>query len=167
MSEKNQVLTKKEVQQRIKRIAYEILERNFKEKELVLAGIFENGYTFAKILQKELAEICTIETKLIKVTLDKLTPSQSEVSLDVETSTLKNKNILLIDDVLNTGRTTAYALKPFLATRIKSIQTVFMVNRGHHSFPISADFVGYSMATSLKEHIEVDLSAKNMGVYLS
>jgi pyrimidine operon attenuation protein/uracil phosphoribosyltransferase len=167
MSEKNQVLTKKEVQQRIKRIAYEILERNFKEKELILAGIYENGYAFAKILQKELAEICAIETKLIKVSLDKLTPAQSEVSLDTESGALKNKNILLVDDVLNTGRTTAYALKPFLSLKIKSIQTVFMVDRGHHSFPISADFVGYAMATSLKEHIEVDLSSKNMGVYLS
>ena len=72
-----------------------------------------------------------------------------------------------MDDVLSTGRTIAYSLKPFLNIQIKRIQTAFIVDRGHHTLPISADFVGYVMATSLQEHVEVDLSSKDMGVYLS
>ncbi|HTC00435.1 MAG TPA: phosphoribosyltransferase family protein [Ferruginibacter sp.] len=167
MAEKNLILTKKQIQQRIKRLAYEILEHNFKEKEIVFAGIYDKGYAFAKLLEKELKTISGIQTTLVKVTLDKLSPSQSEVTLDVDMKSLKNKPVILVDDVLNTGRTIAYSLKPFLNINIKKIQTAFMVNRGHHTFPISADFVGYTMATTLKEHVEVDLSSKEMGVYIS
>jgi pyrimidine operon attenuation protein/uracil phosphoribosyltransferase len=167
MAEKNLILTKKQIQQRIKRLAYEILEHNFKEKEIVFAGIYDKGYVFAKLLEKELKTISGIQTTLVKVTLDKLSPSQSEVTLDVDIKSLKNKPVILVDDVLNTGRTIAYSLKPFLNINIKKIQTAFMVNRGHHTFPISADFVGYTMATTLKEHVEVDLSSKEMGVYIS
>ena len=57
--------------------------------------------------------------------------------------------------------------KPFLNIKVKRIQTAFIVDRGHHTFPIAADFVGYVMATSLQEHVEVNLSSKDMGVYLS
>jgi len=167
MAEKNLILTKKQIQQRIKRLAFEILEHNFKEKEIVFAGIYDKGYAFAKLLEKELKTISDIQTTLVKVSLDKLAPSQSEVTLDVDIKSLKNKPIILVDDVLNTGRTIAYSLKPFLNINVKRIQTAFMVNRGYHTFPISADFVGYTMATTLKEHVEVDLSAKEMGVYIS
>ncbi|MFN8416405.1 MAG: phosphoribosyltransferase family protein [Cytophagaceae bacterium] len=167
MAEKNLILTKKQVQQLTKRIAYEMVEQNFKEKELVLAGIYDKGYAFAKLLQKELKTIASIEVKLVKVSLDKLAPSQSEVTLDTDVTTLKNKVIIVVDDVLNTGRTVAYALKPFLNIKVKQIQTAFVVDRGYHSFPISADYVGLSMATTLKEHIEVMLDTKEMGVYIS
>ena len=152
---------------RSKTIAFEILEQNFKEKEVVFAGIYDRGYTFAKLLEKEFNSISDIKTSLVKITLDKVAPSQSEVTLDVDVKNLKNKSIILVDDVLSTGRTIAYSLKPFLNTRVKRIQTAFIVDRGHHSFPISADFVGYVMATSLQEHVEVNLSSKDMGVYLS
>lgn len=167
MGEKSLILTKKQIQHRIKRIAFEILEQNFKEKEVVFAGIYDRGYTFAKLLEKEFNSISDIKTSLVKITLDKVAPSQSEVTLDVDVKNLKNKSIILVDDVLSTGRTIAYSLKPFLNTRVKRIQTAFIVDRGHHSFPISADFVGYVMATSLQEHVEVNLSSKDMGVYLS
>ncbi|WP_018342004.1 phosphoribosyltransferase family protein [Cytophaga aurantiaca] len=167
MAEKNLILNKKQIQQRIKRIAYEILEQNFKEKEIVFAGIYDRGYSFAKLLEKEFNSISDTKTTLIKVTLDKQSPSQSEVTLDVDVKTLKNKCVIIVDDVLSTGRTIAYSLKPFLNINIKRIQTAFIVDRGHHTFPISADFVGYVMATTLQEHVEVNLSAKDMGVYLS
>lgn len=167
MGEKSLILTKKQIQHRIKRIAFEILEQNFKEKEVVFAGIYDRGYTFAKLLEKEFNSISDIKTSLVKITLDKVAPSQSEVALDVDVKNLKNKSIILVDDVLSTGRTIAYSLKPFLNTQVKRIQTAFIVDRGHHAYPISADFVGYTMATTLKEHVEVNLSSKDMGVYLS
>jgi pyrimidine operon attenuation protein/uracil phosphoribosyltransferase len=167
MAEKNLILNKKQIQQRIKRIAFEILEQNFKEKEIVFAGIYDRVYSFAKLLEKEFKSISAIKTSLVKITLDKQAPSQSEVTLDVDIKKMKNACIILVDDVLSTGRTIAYSLKPFLSIRVKRIQTAFIVDRGHHTFPISADFVGYVMATSLQEHVEVDLSSKDMGVYLS
>lgn len=160
------ILDKAQTQQKIKRIAFEIYERNFKEKEIVLAGIYDKGYLFAKLLQKELSEISSIKITLIKVTLDKFATAQSEITLDVDLKTLKKKTIILIDDVLNTGRTLAYSLKPFLNIEVKKIQVAVIVDRRHKSFPIDADYVGYTLSTTLKEHIEVNFTKQKFGVYL-
>jgi pyrimidine operon attenuation protein / uracil phosphoribosyltransferase len=167
MSTANLILDKKQTLQKIRRIAFEIYEHNFKEKDIVLAGVDQMGYGFAQILKKELESISPIKVLLVKVTLDKLAPSQSEVVLDTPIDQLKNKTIVVADDVLNTGKTLAYSLKPFLDIKVKKLQTAVVVNRGHHSFPIIADYVGLSLATSLKESIEVRLKGSETGVYLS
>jgi pyrimidine operon attenuation protein/uracil phosphoribosyltransferase len=166
MSESSLVLDKKQTLQKIKRMACEIYEVHFNEKEVVLAGIWEQGYAFAKLLEEELTAISPLKVTLVKVTLDKLAASQPEVSLDVDLKTLKNKCIVLTDDVLNTGKTVAYSLQPFLGIKVKSIHTAVVVNREHAAFPIRADFVGLYMSTSLKEHIEVKLKGKEAGVWL-
>lgn len=160
------ILDKSQTLQKIKRIAFEIYERNSKEKEIVLAGIYDKGYIFAQLLQKELVQICEIKITLIKVSLDKIAAAQSEVVLDTELKNLKKKTIILIDDVLNTGKTVAYSLKPFLNIEIKKLQVAVIVDRQHKSFPISADYVGYSLSTTLSEHIEVNFSKDKFGVYL-
>jgi len=160
------ILTKEQVKQKIKRIAFEIYEQNYKEQELILAGIAPNGYTFAKLLQKELLAISELKITLVKITLDKSLSKQGDITLDLDKSLLKKKVIVLVDDVLNTGRALAYSLKPFLEIEAKKIQTAVIVDRQHQSFPISADYVGYSLATTLKEHIEVDFSKDRYGVYL-
>ncbi|HSZ73059.1 MAG TPA: phosphoribosyltransferase family protein [Cytophagaceae bacterium] len=167
MSTANLILDKKQTLQKIRRIAFEIYEHNFKEKDIVLAGLDGMGYNFVQLLQKELEDISPIKVILVKVSLDKGAPSQSEVTLDTPIDQLKNKTIVVVDDVLNTGKTLAYSLKPFLNIKVKKLQTAVLVNRGHHSFPIIADYVGLSLATSLKEHIEVVLKGKEAGVYLS
>lgn len=160
------ILDKKQTLQRIKRIAFEIYEHNYNEKELVLAGIFDKGYEFARLLQKELASISSLNLSLVKINLDKLSSVQSEVSLDTDIKTLKKKSIILTDDVLNTGRTLAYSLKPFLDIETKKLQVAVIVDRQHKLFPISPDYVGYSLATTLKEHIEVNFTKEKFGVYL-
>lgn len=160
------ILDKKQTLQKIKRIAFEIFEHNYNEKELILAGIFDKGYEFAKLLQKELSSISPIQITLVKIELDKLNPVQSEVSLDVDVKTLKKKTIIILDDVLNTGRTLAYSLKPFLQIETKKLQVAVIVDRQHKLFPISPDYVGYSLATTLKEHIEVNFTKEKFGVYI-
>ncbi|HEY8402630.1 MAG TPA: phosphoribosyltransferase family protein [Cytophagaceae bacterium] len=166
MSEKNLILDQRQILQKIKRIAIEIYERNFKEEEIVLAGIYDKGYVFAQLLEKELKEVSRLKVTLVKVSLDKFTPTQTEVTIDADPSQLINKSIILTDDVLNTGRTLAYSLKPFLNMEIKKIQTAVVVDRSHNLFPIVADYVGYSLATTIKEHIEVSFEEGNFGVYL-
>jgi pyrimidine operon attenuation protein/uracil phosphoribosyltransferase len=162
----NIILKGRQVSQMIKRIAYEIYERNFKEEELVVAGIDENGYVLAQRLIKELKNIAPLHLTLVKIVLDKFQTKQSEIFLDIEPEALKHKNIIITDDVLNTGKTLAYSLKPFLNNEVKKIETAILVNRGHTLFPISADYYGYELSTTLKEHIEVILSGENEGVYL-
>jgi pyrimidine operon attenuation protein/uracil phosphoribosyltransferase len=162
------ILTQKQTLQKIKRIAYEIYENNFQEEEIILAGIYDKGYLFAKLLQQELNAISPLKITLVKVSLDKSAPLQSDIFLDCDTSLLRNKVIILLDDVLNTGRTLVYSLKPFLNVEIKKLSTAVIVDRNHKQFPISADYIGYALSTTIQEHIEVVLEdEERFGVYLS
>jgi len=165
LTEKSLVLDGNQVIQKIRRIAYEIYENNFSEKTIVLAGIDGQGYALAKILEKELKSISTLTLSLVKVSLDKLSPVQSEVSIDVPPKELKRKCIILIDDVLNTGRTLAYALKPFTTVEIKKVEVAVLVNRSHTLYPIVPTYSGYELATTLTDHVEVKLG-KEASVYL-
>jgi len=160
------ILDKDKTLQKIKRIAFEIYENNAKEKEIFVAGIYDKGYDFAKILKQYVEEIAPIKVTLVKVELDKQTPQQGNTSLDIDPKLLKNKTIILLDDVFNTGRTIAYSLKPFLNVAIKRLQTAVIVDRAHKNFPISADYVGYSISTTLHQNIEVILDdEEKFGVY--
>src|SRR5260221_11227196 len=88
---KSLVLNAKQVSQKIKRIAFEIYENNFSEKSIVLAGIDGQGYALAKILEKELKSISPLAISLVKVSLDKLSPVQSEVTIDTKPKHFKSK----------------------------------------------------------------------------
>lgn len=160
------MLDPEQIRQKIRRIAYEIYENNFEEDQLVLAGIEGQGYLFASLLQQELQKISGREIKLVKVSLDKGAPAQSDIGLDCPLETLSGSAIVLADDVLNTGRTLAYSLKPFLQNKIKKLEIAVLVNRSHTSFPVQARYTGYELATTLTEHIRVVLEGEAEGVYL-
>ena len=164
-AEKDLILDSDQVNQKIRRIAYAIFENNFKEKIIVLAGIDGQGYTLAKILAQEVESISPLKTIVLKVSLDKLAPLQSEVSIDGDAKELKRKCVILIDDVLNSGRTLAYGLKPFLSTDVKKIEIAVLVNRSHTTFPLTPTYTGYELSTTLTEHVEVVLGKKS-SVYL-
>ncbi|MFN0047589.1 MAG: phosphoribosyltransferase family protein [Cytophagales bacterium] len=161
------ILSSQQVKQIIKRLAFEIYEHNYLEKEIILAGIFDKGYLLAAHLLAEFQAIGSrCQAKLLKVELDKFSPTQSAIKLDFAPELIKNKTVILIDDVLNSGRTLAYSLKPFLTVEIGKIQVAVLVDRGHKSFPVGADYVGYSLSTTLKEHIDVVFDEKDIVVYL-
>ncbi len=162
------ILDRNQTLQKIKRIAYEIYENNFQEEEVVLAGIYDKGYLFAQMLQRELTAISPLRVRLVKISLEKFAPVQSTVSLDCPTETLRNKSIVVVDDVLNTGRTLVHSLQPLLQIEVKKIQIAVMVDRSHRTFPVAAGYVGYSLSTTIQEHIEVVLEeGDQLGVYLS
>lgn len=157
VSERTLILDSVQVKQKIRRMAYEIYEHNFNEKVIVVAGIDGQGYVLAQLLIKEVESISPIKTVLVKVTLDKSAPQQSDVTLDANLKDLKKKCIILVDDVLNTGRTFAYGLKPFLNIEVKKIETAVLVNRSHTLFPIYPQYTGYELATTIRDHVEVTL----------
>ena len=165
MVEKNLILDAAQIKQKIRRMAFEIYEHNFGEKNVVLAGIEGQGYALGKLLAKEVESISALKIFLVKVSLDKAAPQQTEVILDCEVKDLKKKCIILVDDVLNTGRTFAYGLKPFLNIEVKKIEIAVLVNRSHTLFPIYPQYTGYELATTLREHVEVVLGKEN-AVYL-
>jgi pyrimidine operon attenuation protein/uracil phosphoribosyltransferase len=162
---KNKIMDQKLIQKTIKRISYQIYETNSEENELVLAGIKENGLELATRIQKELKKISDLDVVLIKIKMDKKNP-RDKISMSQPISFYENKSVVVVDDVLNTGRTLIYAVKKFLSSKLKKIQTAVLVNRNHKNFPIKGDFKGISLSTSIKEHINVRFG-KDEGVYLS
>jgi pyrimidine operon attenuation protein/uracil phosphoribosyltransferase len=162
------ILDKQQIEQKINRIAYQILEDNLGEKEIVLAGIWDRGYKLALRLQNVLTQIADFKITLLRVDLEKQN-SKLVAKTDLGENEWKNKVIILVDDVLNSGKTLAYGLGVFLNTPHKKIRTVVLVDRSHKIFPIATDFVGLELATILKEHVDVvmDVEGEEDRVYLS
>src|SRR4030095_1080279 len=163
-TDKKYILSKEVVEKKLQRMAYEILENNIDEKEIILAGIRESGSVVAKVIQGMLSKISSIKTELITITLDKKVPTDVSLSRSIE---LNGKVIILIDDVSNSGKTLLYALKPFIEFHPKKIQILVLVERTHTSFPVRPDYVGLSIATTLQEHIFVEVKGEEIeGAYL-
>ncbi|GAB2779147.1 phosphoribosyltransferase domain-containing protein [Rhabdobacter roseus] len=164
---RQQILTPLQARQKIRRIAFEIYEQNFEESGVVIAGIVGEGYAFAQRLVEELREISPLKTTLIEVRFDKSLAYQSPIAFGGEDVALDGQVVVVVDDVLNTGRTLAFALQPFLKVPIKKLQVAVIVDRNHRCFPVSADYVGYSLSTTFNEHVKVVLSdPEQEGVYL-
>lgn len=159
MEPKKAILTQDVIDKKIKRIAYEIYEHNSEEQEIILAGIWDRGTILAEKIAAILQEISPIKIKLIEVKLDKQRPDTVEVS---EALDFNGKVVVLVDDVANSGRTMLYAIKPFLEFLPKKIQTAVLVDRKHKSFPMSVDFVGYTLSTNLQEMVMVEVVGKEV-----
>lgn len=165
---KTLILNSKQIQQKINRIAYEIYENNYKEKEIIVAGIADNGYILAKRIADVLSKISPIKAKLIEIKINKTNPIESPTKILLTEKELKDKVIILVDDVLNSGKTLIFGARGFLTTPVKRLTTAVLVDRGHNRYPIKADFVGLSLSTTLQEHITVEIDKKGKEVvYLS
>jgi len=163
--QKTIILNNEQIQHKTKRIAYQIYESNINESEVILAGIKENGFIFAKKIKEALTEISSINVTLCEVIIDKKKP-RDPISTSLDASEYKNKSLVLVDDVLNSGTTLIYAAKLFLEVPLKRFKTVVLVNRNHKKYPIKADFKGISLSTSMQEHIYVEFEGKSAQAFL-
>jgi len=152
------ILDKTQIQQKITRMAYQIWEDNLEESTIVVAGIAESGYILAERLKKEIESISGIEVMLMKIELDKFI-SHLQAETDIQINECANKVVILVDDVLNSGRTLAYGLGVFLDIPLKKLRTAVLVNRSHRIFPVTPDFTGLELATVIKEHVDVLLNS--------
>ncbi|RXG27697.1 pyrimidine operon attenuation protein / uracil phosphoribosyltransferase [Leeuwenhoekiella palythoae] len=148
------ILDHEDIKNKIRRIAYQIYESNVDEKEIILAGIALNGYVIAERLKAILEEVSALQCTLCKVTMNKTAP-QGTVETSLNASEYKDKSLVLIDDVLNSGTTLIYGVKHFLDVPLKQFKTAVLVNRNHKKYPVKADFKGISLSTSLNERVKV------------
>jgi pyrimidine operon attenuation protein/uracil phosphoribosyltransferase len=148
------ILTKEIAYNKMRRMAMEVAERNDGKKSLLLIGIKENGIVIARIIAGMLKEIFPGEIELVSLALDKSNPG--EIKLDKEVN-FNGANVLMIDDVANSGRTMMYALKPLLDEQPAQIQTLVLVERTHKLFPIAVDYVGFSVSTETDEAVVVEV----------
>lgn len=161
----NIILNHNEINHKIRRIAFQIYENNVNEKEVILAGIDKNGYVFAKKLKTALQKISEINPILCKVIIDKKDPSAA-IETSISSADYKNKSLVLVDDVLNSGTTLIYGVRHFLNVPLKQFKTAVLVNRNHKKYPVKADFKGISLSTSLHEHVHVVLEGKTFEAVL-
>ena len=125
--EKKYILNQAVAEQKMRRMALEIMENNQEEKELILAGIRESGSVVARNIQRMIHEIADVKTELLTIKLDKRLPDEIVLSKSFD---FNDKVIIVIDDVANSGKTLLYSLKPFLAYHPKKIQSL----AGFHSY---------------------------------
>ena len=153
---KNYILTQQVVEKKLRRMAYEILENNPGEQELILAGIRGGGIVIARHIREQLRAIAgdRLVTRLLTISLDKKDPGEVTLS---ETLPFDDRVIIVIDDVANSGRTLLYAMKPFLDFHPRKIESLVLVERSHKAFPVQPDYTGLSLSTTLQEHIQVEV----------
>lgn len=153
------ILDDRQIRQKIKRLAIEIMERNFGEAEIVLAGLNNNGLEFARLLLEALLPFVPAESSvtLTRIRLNPANPLEYEPYIEMPIESLQNKVVIVVDDVANTGRTLFYAIHPLLRILPKKVEVAVLVDRTHKSFPIKADYIGLSLATTLLDNIEVQI----------
>lgn len=162
MNIKAKLVDKEGLDRILTRIAHEILEKNKGSKNLVLIGMRTRGEFLAKRLQKKIKDIDGVELPLgvLDVTLYRddfrTRLKQPQVSVSDITFDINDKDVILVDDVLYTGRTVRSALNALMDFgRPSSIQLCILVDRGHRELPIRADYVGKNIPTSLNEEIKL------------
>jgi pyrimidine operon attenuation protein/uracil phosphoribosyltransferase len=152
-----QLLTHRQIEQKIRRLAMQVMERNTEEDELIIAGINNNGMVLAELLRKEIAGLASSPIHLTRIRLNPAKPASVPIEIEMPLEQLDNKAILIVDDVANTGRTLHYATKPLLTILPRKIEIAVMIDRMHKSFPIRVDYAGLTLATTLQDNIEVVL----------
>ena len=164
--EKTLLLNAHQISQRITRIAYQVYEDNYEENEIIIIGIHSNGYVLAQRIASEFEKICDIKVTLYELRIDKHNQVDPNVFVSGSSDDMKGKSIILVDDVLNSGKTLIYSMKELLGTDTKKIRTALLVDRDHRRYPVLTDFVGLTLSTTLQEHISVEFG-ENDAVYLS
>ncbi len=159
------VLNAQQIEQKLCRMAWEVLEKNHQESHIVIAGISPKGSILAQRLSKHLSDISSIMVEVIEVKLDKVDPLSSPAQVSTH-GELNDKVVVLVDDVLKSGKTLMYGAQYFLNQPIKKLMTAILIDRDYKNYPINADVVGLSLATTLQEHVTVDLGKKE-AVYLN
>ncbi len=155
------ILDTRKISQKVNRLAIEILENNYNESGIILAGINNNGNRFADLLEAGIAKRSPIKITRATIQLSPAAPLSTPITIDLPTTQIRNKVIIIVDDVANTGRTIFYAFKPLMEVLPKRIEVAVLVDRKHKSFPIKVDYVGLSLATTLNENIQVNLKDQN------
>tara|TARA_B100001115_G_scaffold171006_1_gene153045 strand:+ start:3560 stop:4060 length:501 start_codon:yes stop_codon:yes gene_type:complete len=160
---KTLVLTKDQMKQKLQRMAWEIYEQNHSEDSIIVAGIAKRGFVLAEEIAKTLANISLIKVKLVSVNLDKDNPLDTPIQVDKVDFT--NQTVVLVDDVLKSGKTLMYGAQYFMQKPLKKLTTAVLIDRNYKHYPIKVDVVGLSLSTTMQEHVSVELGKKK-AVYL-
>ena len=158
---RNKILNSEQIKRKLERMARQILEDHYNEKEVVLLGIKKHGIEVAKRLGDILNSIGKLKIRYESIDLQKDAPLQNDIKCTYESNSIKEDVVIVVDDVLNSGRTMIYAVKHVLDSEPKGVYTATLIDRIHRSFPVRADYCGLSLSTHVDQHISVALNTKD------
>ena len=165
MTERTLILDPERMQRVMQRMAWQIIERHLHQDEILLVGVSNSGYALAKRLHALLKIHFDGTVHLAEISINKRNPAEGPTVCALQPSDVKGKNVVIIDDVLNTGATLIYAVHYFLSAPLKQLSTVVLIDRNFKKFPIKAYIKGLSLSTSFQDRVEVDFTAPE-AVYL-
>lgn len=162
------ILNEKQIEQKIQRLAIEILENNYEEEEIIMIGINNRGWEVAGRLTRKIQERSKLKVRMTRLRLSPAAPLDHPIELEMPAEEMAGKVVIIADDVANTGRTLFYAFRPLMNVLFKKVEVVVLVDRKHKSFPIKVDYVGLSLATTLMENIDVHiLEGEEQAIFLN
>jgi len=165
LSLKHKILEQDRIDKIVKRISFQIHEKNQNSSEVVLIGVLKNGFILSDLIEKELKKISKSKIQLFSIKINKKKPL-NPIELNCDLSELKNKSIVLIDDVLNSGKTLIHCVKHLLDVPISNFNTAVLIDRNHKKFPIKIDFKGLSLSTTIKENVTVVFEKNNSYAFI-
>jgi len=159
---KTHILNHAEILTKLERMACEICEKHIDSGELLICGLNDRGFALSRLLGEKVAAI----DPNLKVSDINARVTEDNVQFMPEVN-FQGKHVLVMDDVINTGSTLMLVLSEIYRFKPNSIGTVFLAKREHRNFPVKADYVGISIATTLQEHVQFDSTdPNNLSIYL-
>ena len=149
------ILDAAQIERKLQRIARQIVEHHYQSEALIVIGISGQGTHMSARLVDILREICVLDLAHEQLTLHKDAPLEHPIAYTGDEAALRGNHVIVVDDVLNSGRTLIYAVKHLLDHSPQSMNTAVLIDRFHRNFPVRADFCGLTLSTTVKEHIEV------------
>jgi len=166
MDSKNLIFNNKDIHNKIKRISLEVYEEVFNDKKLTVFGISKNGYEIAKKIKNFLEEYTNLEINIYKIDILKRDKSD-EIKIE-EKYEINNSTVLLVDDVMQSGKTLQFVISNLIKFNPSKIKTSVIVNRDQTLFPVKVDFSGVKLSTSVNEHVDFIVDEKKkFSVFLS
>ncbi|MCY4418663.1 MAG: phosphoribosyltransferase family protein [Cytophagales bacterium] len=161
-SQKARLLDQREVLLRIRRLAYQIGERHYKSPEIFLLGVHPQGALLSELLWKFLKEIspALVHRQIVRLKKKVELPSETHFKLNIQPEKIRQKPVVIVDDVLNTGRTTTHILHHLLPHNPSSIEVTVLVERKHTIYPVKASYSGIVLHDTLNNHVSVSLDDK-------
>lgn len=160
------ILSHSEIEKKIERMAWEIYENNYKENCIILIGIEDKGVIISKAIAEILKKITSAEIVTGTIEIEKTNVFDSTTKLKCKKN-MENQVVILVDDVINSGKTMLASMIPIAQNKPRKIQTAVLAKRNHRMFPVKCNVVGISLATTLQEHIWFEIENEKMKVFLT